>query len=87
MIEEKSTERAEPIGFQSGKQQAWMSQRYKIISQNAGKDYQLFDLQNDPAESHDLSQNEQVLKAKLQAELATWLKSVKADRDAGKPSQ
>ena len=87
VIEEKSTERAEPIGFQSGKQQAWMSQRYKIISQNAGKDYQLFDLQNDPAESHDLSQNEQVLKAKLQAELATWLKSVKADRDAGKASQ
>ncbi|MDG2013472.1 MAG: sulfatase-like hydrolase/transferase [Pirellulaceae bacterium] len=87
VIEENSAARKKPIGFQSGKQTAWMNQRYKIISQNAGKDYQLFDLQEDPSETHDLSQTKVALKAKLLGELETWLHSVEADRATGNPSR
>ncbi|RMF41624.1 MAG: N-acetylgalactosamine 6-sulfate sulfatase [Planctomycetota bacterium] len=70
-----------PIGFQSGNQIAWMSDRYKIY--RSGKaDWELYDLLADPAESRDLAARFPQVVEKMASQAEVWIASCRAS-DSG----
>ena len=75
-------ERSFPMGFQSAKQLAWVGQRYKLYSKNGGKDFELYDLLNDPAESKDLAKDHPDVVKRMTGELERWRASCRSS-DAG----
>lgn len=79
MIEGKSEQRDQPIGFQSGKQIAWITQNHKIVSKNAGQSFELYDLVNDPRESSDLAATQPELLDAMTKDLNVWLDAVEQD--------
>ena len=44
-----------PIGFQSGAQMAMIDNKYKLYSSDNGESFALYDIDNDPEESKDVS--------------------------------
>lgn len=82
LLEGDIQQRSKPIGFQSRNQQSWVKDRYKLITVDAGKSWELFDMHNDPSESVDLSEQEESIVAVMKTELEAWLASCKAS-DAG----
>jgi arylsulfatase A-like enzyme len=83
LIEGKMTKRPVPIGFESGRQVSLTDNRYKLISQNKGKTYMLFDLIEDPRETKDLAVEKPEILQTMKATLEKWRKSCK-DSLAGK---
>jgi len=83
LIEGKMTKRPVPIGFESGRQVSLTDNRYKLISQNKGKTYMLFDLIENPGETKDLSAEKPEILRTMKATLGRWRKSCK-DSLAGK---
>ncbi len=83
LIEGKMTKRPVPIGFESGRQVSLTDNRYKLISQNKGKSYMLFDLIEDPGETKDLSAEKPEILRAMKATLEQWRKSCN-DSLAGK---
>jgi len=83
LIEERMTKRPIAIGFESGSQVSLTDNRYKLISQNKGKSYMLFDLIEDPGETKDLSAAKPEILRAMKATLEKWRKSCK-DSLAGK---
>lgn len=68
---------ASPKGFAYGKQVAWIEGRYKLV----GKTQQalaLYDLEADPGETRDLTDDEPERRARMEAALRDWLVSVRA---------
>ncbi len=73
--------RGTPIGFQSGNQVAWMDDRYKIY--RSGKsEWELYDLQADPAESQDLADRFPQRVQAMASECVQWQASCRSS-DAG----
>jgi len=77
LIEGKMTKRPVPISFESGRQVSLTDNRYKLISQNKGKTYMLFDLIEDPGERKDLSAEKPEILRTMKATLEQWRKSCK----------
>ncbi len=75
LIEGKMPQRPRPIAFQSGNQLALSDNRYKIISTDGGKSYQLFDLLADREERNDLAQDKPDIVARMKEELGRWRES------------
>lgn len=86
VIEERSQRRDQPIGFQSGKQMAWITQKHKLISTNGGRSFELYDLINDPQESSDLATVQPDRLDELKNELESWLEVVERDALHRKPN-
>ena len=82
VIEGETARRDSPIGFQSRDQQSWVTDQHKLYTSDAGKTWELYDLQSDPAETTNLAAEHSRLVKQLRAELQTWLDSCKAS-DAG----
>lgn len=82
MLSGETAERSKPIGFQSDKQLAWNSQRYKLYSGNNGKTWELYDLLEDPSEKDDLAASYPEIVEHLSSEFAAWQSSC-ADSDRG----
>jgi len=91
LFEGKLKDRPQPMGFWYGRQAAWIDNRYKLYTRHAGRKkqakkdasaatttYQLFNLQADPAEKHDLSQEMPDLARRMKAELERWRSSCRA---------
>ena len=76
LLENGMNTRNQSIGFQSKKQQAWMDDRYKLYSAD-GENYELYDIQNDPAESQDLAKAKKEIVVKMKAALDEWIASAK----------
>lgn len=75
LIKGEMKERPRPIAFRSRSQISLTDNRWKLISQNNGKTFELYDLVADPAESRNLSkENPEVVKA-MKKTLKTWQKS------------
>ena len=72
LIEGTMTKRPVPIGFESGRQVSLTDNRYKLISQNKGKSYMLFDLIEDPGETKDLSAEKPEILRTMKAALEQW---------------
>ncbi|MEM6378638.1 MAG: sulfatase/phosphatase domain-containing protein, partial [Bacteroidota bacterium] len=58
LLSEKNTKTRKPLVFAFGKQAAVIDGNYKIYRKNEETSFQLFDLQKDPAEQHDLSKEQ-----------------------------
>lgn len=77
LIKGKMESRPVPIGFESGKQVALIDNRYKLISQDSGETYMLFDLTDDPGETLDIAhQNPEVVRT-MKITLDRWRASCK----------
>ncbi len=83
LIEGKMAERPQPIGFESSGQIALIHNRYKLITQNKGKTWMLFNLVTDPSERKDLAAEKPEIVEKMKATLNAWRASCK-DSLAGK---
>jgi len=79
LIEGTMQDRPRPIGFESGKQIALIDNRYKIISQDRGETYQLFDLIVDRAEEKDLAAIHPSILSDMQKTLDAWRAACSAD--------
>jgi arylsulfatase A-like enzyme len=79
----RATERTQSIGFQSQKQRALITQQYKLLSQDAGVTWQLFDLLADPSERTDLAARHPDKVAQLSADFQQWQASCQRS-DQGK---
>lgn len=80
MIDGKMSARPTPIAFESGKQLALIDNRHKLISQNNGKTFALYDLIDDPGETRDLAEQEPGLVSKYRRMLAIWQESCRSSR-------
>ncbi len=67
------------IPFRFEKARALTGQRYKILTTDAGNgEYELYDLETDPAETKDLSKEETEVFAEMKAALLAWNRSAEA---------
>ncbi|QDV22737.1 sulfatase-like hydrolase/transferase [Aureliella helgolandensis] len=71
-------ERSTGIGFQSSKQIAWHRSAMKLLSNDQGSTWELYDLTSDPGETTDLAPMQPQIVAALQTEVTAWLASCKA---------
>ncbi|MCB1099383.1 MAG: sulfatase-like hydrolase/transferase [Verrucomicrobiae bacterium] len=67
-----SRERSQPLGFQSGNQAAMHNGDWKIYSNDRGTSWELYNLREDPGETHDLSGNWPEEKKNLIASYQNW---------------
>lgn len=75
--------RQEPIGFQSRRQLAWTTERYKLLSRDLGETWELYDLLSDPAESRNLATEFPEKIEAMSEALAVWISSCKASDEGG----
>ena len=75
-IRGKTTRRESPIGFKAGKQLAWITDRYKLISRDNGETLELYDLANDQSEATDLAQQQPEILKQLKEDWDAWFDSV-----------
>lgn len=73
-------ERTAPIGFICEPNVSWVTNRYKLIGNEEGEKYELYDLLNDQSEKENIIEEHEDLTKKLKADLSTWLKSVNESR-------
>ncbi|WP_442510643.1 sulfatase family protein [Novipirellula sp. SH528] len=78
VIGNPKSERSQPIGFQSGKQLAWHQGRHKLISSDNGKTWELYDLAQDPSESHDLADRNAERVSSMKQAFTNWQASCKS---------
>ena len=78
LIKGEMKERPRPIGFESRKQISLTDNQYKLISQDGGKSYQLYDLLADVSEKKDLSKQHPEIAKQMKSHLEAWRKSCKA---------
>jgi arylsulfatase A-like enzyme len=72
-------ERTRPIPFRYGARAALVDNRYKLLTNDLRKDdFQLYDLESDPVESVDLSDQQPEQFARMKQELLAWNESVEA---------
>ncbi|MFW5683206.1 MAG: sulfatase [Phycisphaeraceae bacterium] len=64
--------RQQPIGFESQQQLAFMDNRYKLYSSDAGQTFALFDLVEDPAETRDVAGEHPERVTEMTQQLARW---------------
>ena len=83
LIEGRMKSRPQPIAFESRKQRSLTDNRFKLISQDSGKTYMLFDLLEDPGETTDLASAKPDVVRRMKTMLDTWRASCKTSR-AGK---
>jgi arylsulfatase A-like enzyme len=70
-------ERSQALGFQFGQQAAMQKDDWKIYTGDRGAHWELYNLQKDPGETHDLSGTAPERKQDLIAAFMTWQKSCK----------
>jgi len=83
----EQTERNSPIGFQFGKQQSMVDDRYKLVHNLEGEhsrsdngivptaEYELYDLQDDPSETVNIIDQYPELAEQFKEELEQWVSS------------
>lgn len=72
-------ERAKPIPFRFGSKVAMVDNRYKLLANNLDQgDFQLYDLQADPHETHDLRGKQPERFERMKRDLLAWNETVDA---------
>lgn len=72
-------ERPKPIPFRFGAQTALVDNRYKLLSKDLSQGrFQLYDLETDAKESHDLSVERPTILERMRIELLAWNQSVES---------
>ncbi len=75
LIDGKVVERDKPIGFQSKNQIAFVTDHYKLYSNDKGKTWELYDIVADPGEQNDLASVEAGRVKKMANEVEKWISS------------
>lgn len=81
-LEQGDNLRGSAIGFLIRKKRSWVTDRYKLISNDEGLTYEIYDLLNDPGESSNLSDSLAIVKQELEQDLLRWMSSC-AESEAG----
>ena len=76
LLNQTINERPQPIGFIHQKQLTLIENRYKLISQDQGKTFMLFDIIEDPAEEKDLAGELPETKERMTKTLQVWLDGI-----------
>lgn len=71
-LEGRMKERPVPIGFESRDQQAFITNRYKIYSNDNGAHFELYDLVNDSGETKDIAGKHPEIVEELKRQLSEW---------------
>lgn len=71
-------DRKKPIGFIYQNRISWVNHQYKLIGDLNKENFELYDLINDPTESHNLVTERTVLADSLRTEIMNWLASVES---------
>lgn len=72
LLDGEMQQRSIPLGFQSGRQAAWIGDRYKIHSIDGGATFALYDLVADPGESKDLAAAHPEVVREMRAAFEAW---------------
>ena len=83
VLNSKEQERDKPVGFLFGKKMSWVTDRYKLISVDSGKTFELYDLMTDPSETQDIAAREPELVTAMKKALFSWKASVAHSRKGG----
>jgi arylsulfatase A-like enzyme len=75
-IEDKNAKRNSPIGFLFENQMSWAGERYKLISEDKGQNFELYDLKNDKGEVNNIINKEFEIASTMKIELYEWINSV-----------
>ncbi len=81
LLEGQTTTRGSGIGFRSGPQRSWVTDRFKLYSADKGDTFELYDLLEDPGERTDLASDRPDVVARLAADLARWIDSCERSDD------
>ena len=73
-------ERQNPIGFICTPHVSWVSNQFKLIGDEKGNKFELYDLLNDKSEKKDIIEEFPEIAEKLKVELFVWLSSVENSR-------
>jgi len=78
LLKNEKMERDNPIGFiyRNNQRTSWVTNQYKIISNNHGKTYEMYDLLADKKELNDISKENKSVFDSLQVQLNRWLLTV-----------
>lgn len=68
------------IGFLFGSQMSWVGNRYKLISQDNGQSFELYDLLKDKGEEKNISQKNPGIVREMKADLFEWIRSVEKSK-------
>jgi len=81
IINSNQTKRPSPIGFRHTQRAAWLDNQHKLITLQVGSGkYQLYDLENDPAEQKDILNAEPEIARKMISAFEAWNSSVEESR-------
>ncbi|MDN5216841.1 sulfatase-like hydrolase/transferase [Fulvivirgaceae bacterium BMA12] len=75
------TERKRAIGFQAPKKMSWVTDQYKLISNDEGQTFELYDLINDKSETKDISAENKKLVAGMKKDLLAWVASCRRSEE------
>jgi len=79
LFEKDLKRREQPIGFRHTRRAALIDNNFKLITLNIEEDtFQLYDLDNDPREQHDLFKERPKVARRLRAAFQRWNQSVEA---------
>ncbi len=93
LIEKNVTERPRPIGFQHHDALAWTDNRYKLVNNDRERErdangkplrpqmFELYDLQTDPEEAHDIADGHPEIVERMHGELMAWKASCARDAE------
>ena len=79
VIDGNDEPRQKPIFFHFKRQQAVSDNQFKLYSKDDGKSWQLYDLKNDPSESHDIASTHVEIVNNLKAKFVAWRTSCLTD--------
>lgn len=76
LIEGKMKNRPVPLGFESPESlQAFMDNQYKILSNDKGKTFELYDILNDKYEKHNIASNHPEIVSSMKEQLGKFIES------------
>lgn len=74
-LEEQDLPREAAIGFLIRNKRSWTADQYKLISNDDGENYELYDLLEDPGETKDLADSLTQVAQRMKGELEEWMAS------------
>jgi arylsulfatase A-like enzyme len=81
LLKDEMSERPVPIAFEHSNQMALIGNRFKLISTDSGKTFDLYDLMNDISESEDVSVKYPDVFRDMRKTLSQWRQSCKSSRE------
>ena len=83
LLKNKTNERVNPIGFiyRNNEKVSWVTNRYKIISNDNGKNFEMYDLLVDKSETDNILDKNKETFSRLKGDLEQWLVSVKNSKN------